>query len=162
LTLEGEKLVRRPILVLIMLAVALPAAGQLAPNAPRDKPVGLEEAQFAAFERAIAPHVAKARATYPEARERYLRGLPTGHTFFVTTRLYDEQGRWEQAFIQVTGIANGKIHGRIASQLTLVTNLENGQKYSFPEADLLDWMVARPDGSEEGNVVGKFLDTYRP
>jgi hypothetical protein len=23
-------------------------------------------------------------------------------------------------------------------------------------------MISRPDGTEEGNVVGKFLDTYRP
>ena len=37
-----------------------------------------------------------------------------------------------------------------------------GQSYTFPEEDLIDWMVARPDGSEEGNVVGVFLDSYRP
>jgi hypothetical protein len=30
------------------------------------------------------------------------------------------------------------------------------------EAELLDWLITKPDGSEEGNVVGKFLDTYRP
>jgi hypothetical protein len=22
----------------------------------------------------------------------------------------------------------------------------------------MDWMVARPDGSEEGNLIGKFVD----
>jgi hypothetical protein len=27
---------------------------------------------------------------------------------------------------------------------------------------LLDWLITRPDGTEEGNVVGKFIDTYRP
>jgi hypothetical protein len=36
-----------------------------------------------------------------------------------------------------------------------------GDTYSFREQDLIDWMVARPDGSEEGNVVGKFLDTHQ-
>ena len=34
------------------------------------------------------------------------------------------------------------------------------QPYSFPESELVDWLIAKPDGSEEGNVVGKFLDTY--
>lgn len=149
-------------LFLLSLALAFPAAAQLAPNAPEDKPHALEQAQIAAFDRAIAPHVAKARATYPAARQRYLSGLPKGHTFFVTTRLYDKEGRWEQAFIQVSSIADGKVHGRIASELTLVTALRNGEMYSFPEADLLDWLISKPDGSEEGNVVGKFLDTYRP
>ena len=153
---------RRPSLFLLALAVALPVAAQLAPNAPKDQPQALEQAQLAAFDRAIAPHVAKARATYPEARQRYLSGLPKGHTFFVTTRLHDKEGRWEQAFIQVSSIADGKIHGRIASEMTLVTALRNGEMYSFPEADLLDWLIAKPDGTEEGNLVGKCLDTYRP
>jgi hypothetical protein len=30
--------------------------------------------------------------------------------------------------------------------------------YSFQESELVDWLISRPDGSEEGNVVGKFLD----
>ncbi len=36
------------------------------------------------------------------------------------------------------------------------------QEYSFNEDELLDWLISKPDGSEEGNVVGKFLDTYGP
>jgi hypothetical protein len=154
--------VLRLIVVLLTFGAGLPVLAQLAPNAPKDQPVGLQENQFAAFEQAIAPHVAKARATYAEARQRYLSGLPNGHTFFVTTRLHDKQGRWEQAFIRVSSIADGKIYGRIASELTLVTDLRAGQLYSFSESDLLDWLIAKPDGTEEGNVVGKFLDTYRP
>jgi hypothetical protein len=35
-------------------------------------------------------------------------------------------------------------------------------RHAVPERDLLDWLITRPDGTEEGNVVGKFLDTYRP
>jgi hypothetical protein len=34
--------------------------------------------------------------------------------------------------------------------------------YPLPEADLLDWLITKPYGSEKGNVVGKFLETYRP
>ena len=37
-----------------------------------------------------------------------------------------------------------------------------GQFYSLPESQLIDWMIAKPDGTEEGNEVGKFLDTYHP
>ena len=28
--------------------------------------------------------------------------------------------------------------------------------------EVLDWTISKPDGTEEGNFVGKFLDTYRP
>jgi len=43
-----------------------------------------------------------------------------------------------------------------------VTGYKHGDTYSFPEADLLDWTISKPDGTEEGNFVGKFLDTYQP
>ena len=36
------------------------------------------------------------------------------------------------------------------------------QPYTLPDSEVVDWMFSKPDGSEEGNVVGKFLDTYKP
>jgi hypothetical protein len=134
----------------------------LAPNAPVDRPLSFGKDQVAAREAAIAPYVARARETWPAARDRYLAGLPRGETFFVTTRLRDTAGRIEQVFIRVTRIAGGEISGQIANNVTLVEGYRSGQAYSFPDSELLDWLVAKPDGTEEGNFVGKFLDTYRP
>ncbi len=45
--------------------------------------------------------------------------------------------------------------------LQIIRTHKFGDAYSFREDDLMDWTIARPDG-EEGYVVGKFLDTYRP
>ena len=36
-----------------------------------------------------------------------------------------------------------------------------GDPYTFPEGELVDWLITHPDGSEEGNVVGKFLDEWQ-
>jgi len=58
-------------------------------------------------------------------------------------------------------VADGEISGRIASSMTLI-GYGMGQFYSLPESQLIDWMIAKPDGTEEGNEVGKFLDTYHP
>ena len=136
---------------------------ELPPNAPADKPVSVNaKCLLDAMHQAIAPYVAQARASYPAARERFRAGLPHGYTFFVTTRLHDAAGHEEQVFVVVDSITNGTIAGRIASQINSVRGFRYGQWYSFPEADLVDWMVSRPDGSEEGNVVGNFLDTYTP
>jgi hypothetical protein len=137
------------------------AEAALASNAPEDKPHGVREGEFAAMEAAIAPYIAKARESYPAARDRYLAGLPPGHIFYVTTRLRDQDGRHEQVFIRVSKISGGEISGRVASDIRLVSGYRQGQAYSFQEAELIDWMVARPDGTEEGNVVGKFLDTVQ-
>lgn len=155
-------------LIAIATLLAAPAAAaqrpvDVAPNAPRDKPVNTYMACVRdSMYSAMKPYVAQARATYPAARDRFNAGLPPRHTFFVTTRLRDTSGREEQVFIAVDSIRDGRIAGRIWSQIEVVSGYHLRQPYTFPESELLDWMVARPDGTEEGNVVGKFLDTYTP
>jgi hypothetical protein len=134
---------------------------QLPPNAPKDKPGSVTADESRLFEYAIKPHVEQARKTYPEAKQRFLKGLPQGHVLFVTTRLYDARRRFEQVFVAVSEIREGKIRGMIASDVRLVPSYRQGDYYTFPESELYDWTISRPDGTEEGNFVGKFLDTYR-
>ena len=134
----------------------------LAANAPADRPQDVTADQTRKFQEAIRPYVQKARETFPEARARYLKGLPPRHVFFVTARLTDSAGRWEQVFIEVKEIKNGIVLGVIASDIRLVSGFKYGDQYSLPESDLIDWTISKPDGTEEGNFVGKFLDTYKP
>jgi hypothetical protein len=110
---------------------------------------------------AIAPYIAKGRATYRSAKRRYLAGLPPGYSFAVRKRL-TEPGthRMEGIYIEVDAIKDGKIYGRIANDVDL-RSFRRGQHISFPESELEDWVIFHPDGSEEGNVVAKFLKTAR-
>jgi hypothetical protein len=152
----------------VFLALAsAPLAAQrpadLAPNAPKDQPmIAHARCQWDAAIKAMEPYVAKARASYPAAKARFQKGLPPRHTFFITTRLRDQRGAVEQVFIAVDSIVQDRISGRISSDISLVLGYARGQPYSFREADLVDWMIARPDGTEEGNIVGVFLDSYKP
>lgn len=132
----------------------------VAPNAPQDKPVNADARQAEQLEAAIKPYIEKAKTTYPQAKARYLNGLPPKHTFFVTTRLHDASKRFEQVFIAVKQIKDGQISGVIASEVHLVTGYRAGDAYSFPESELIDWTISKPDGTEEGNFVGNFLDSY--
>lgn len=129
----------------------------LAPNAPKDKPV---RAKAQEMDAAILPYVEKAKKTYPQAKQRFLAGLPQGQSFFITTRLHDKQGRTELTFVAVKQIQNGIVKGLIANDMTL-EGYKNGDSISFPEAEMVDWTISKPDGTEEGNVVGNFLDTYQ-
>jgi uncharacterized protein YegJ (DUF2314 family) len=145
------------------LAAAQQSTPQLSPNAPNDRPV--ETAQrciWNAMDRAMQPYIAQARASWPQARQRYLAGLPPRHTFFVTALIVDDSDRREQVFIAVDSIQGGKISGKIWNRVDIVHGYRLGDRYSFPESELRDWLIAKPDGSEEGNFVGKFLDTYEP
>ena len=133
----------------------------VAPNAPKDKPVNAQESEAEQIEAAIKPYIEKARSTYPEAKARFLKGLPPKHTFFITTRLTDSSKRIEQVFIAVNEIKEGKVSGVIASEIHLVSGYKFGDTYSFLESELIDWTISKPDGTEEGNFVGNFLDSYQ-
>ena len=149
------------LLTLLLLGCSA-ALAQLGPTAATDQPQPVAPAQASDLERAAAPYVRTARSSYPAARAKFLAGLPQGQTFYIVIRLSDPGGRWEQAFIRVQAIEGDAISGIISSHLQLVRSFTAGQSYTFNEADLVDWVITKPDGSEEGNVVGKFLDTYTP
>lgn len=159
-------------LILLTIAVTLGASTvafsqqtkpeiHVAPNAPKDKPVNAEASQAEQIEAAIKPYIEKAKTTYPGAKARFLNGLPPKQTFFITTRLYDSSKRFEQVFIAVREINDGRISGVIASEVHLVAGYSEGDAYSFPESELIDWTISKPDGTEEGNFVGNFLDSYQ-
>jgi hypothetical protein len=133
----------------------------LAKGAPADRPFGTTAAGTDKLNQMIAPLVQKARETYPSAKRRFLAGLPSGEVFFVTARLQDDAGHFEQAFIHVEGITGDVISGTIASDINLVRGFRHGDHFELKEAALVDWLISKPDGSEEGNLVGKFLDTLQ-
>jgi len=87
--------------------------------------------------------------------------LPAGHTFAVVTRLHDASGRTEQVFVGVKKIKRGIISGEIWNEINVVSGYQSYDKIRIPEADIIDWVITAPDGTEEGNVVGKWLDEHR-
>ena len=142
----------------LLILALMPAVG-FAQRAP-DKPV---KAAYDAVMKAEAPYIAKGRASYPTAKKRFLAGLTQGYRFEVRKRLADPGGAvYEEVFIEVDAIKHGRVYGRIGSELGAVKSYHQWQSISFPESDVLDWTIVHPDGREEGNYVGKFLDTYKP
>ena len=132
-------------------------------QAPSDQPVSVtSDEQRRRLDAAIAPYIGQARATYPQAKERYLSGLPPQQSFFVAVELRDAGGHSEMAFLAVDSLARDSIFGRIWNQIQVVRGYRLRDRHAVAEAELLDWLITKPDGSEEGNVVGKFVDTYRP
>jgi hypothetical protein len=128
----------------------------LADNAPADQPVSGR--QTPAQEAEIARLSAEAMKKWPDAKKRFLKGLPPGEHMFVTTTL-TSPGKTESVFVAVTKIDKGQVSGTIASDILNVTGYKAGDAYKLAETAITDWMIAKPDGSEEGNLVGKYLDT---
>lgn len=132
------------------------------PGGPPNHSLDLPDGGVDQIEQSIAPLIRKARATYPDAKRRYLAGLPKYEHFFVTARLRDESGRTELSFVLVRGIARDVISGQIASDPALVLGFRRHDHFDLKESDLVDWIITKPDGSEEGDLVGKFLDPREP
>ena len=161
---------RRPLaFAVILAAIQFPQAAHaqrpvdIAPNAPKDRPAEItEQCQWEAFVMTLQPYVKQARATYPAAKKRFLAGLQPHETFFVTVRLADTLGHHEQVFVVVDSIIGDRIAGRLWSQIGVVHGFHVRQPYSTTENEIVDWLISKPDGTEEGNIVGKFLDTYEP
>jgi uncharacterized protein YegJ (DUF2314 family) len=139
-----------------------PNEALLSENAPTDKPHSFKGSeQLVRYDSLIAPYVARARASLSDAKRKYLTGLKEGQAFFLTTRIYDRYGNYEQIFVRVKSWEGAKVSGTIANQLSAVIGFSYGQLITFPESDILDWLITNPDGSEEGNFVGKYMDTLK-
>src|SRR5262249_21312997 len=115
-----------------------PADYRLAKNAPQDRPLSTAGGGTSKLDQLIAPLVRQARETYPDAKRRFLSGLPPRETFFVATRLSDGADRYEQVFIHVTRISGDVISGSIASDLSIVRSYRRGATIQLQEAELLD------------------------
>jgi hypothetical protein len=123
---------------------------------PQDKPREWGR-DFA--ERMRQPYIEEAKRTYPQARARFQSGLPAGHRFFVTIDIH-ENNIHENAFMAVRKILDGKVTAVLATKLIKVKSYQYGKLYVFPESEVFDWTITSPDGKEEGNFVGRFLDEY--
>jgi hypothetical protein len=147
-------------LVVSVLLVIRPTALR-AQSARSDRGIAADSAAWTCIDKAMQPYLARATQTFPAVRSRFLTGQLAGSELYVTTRLRDSQGRTEQVFVRVDSIGRDSVFGRVASDVTLVVGLENGSSYHLKTSEMLDWTVVAGNGEEEGNFVGKFLDSLR-
>ncbi|MFZ0945819.1 MAG: hypothetical protein WB930_09110 [Syntrophobacteraceae bacterium] len=105
------------------------------------------------------PYVEEAKRTYSQAKARFRSGLPAGYTFLVTIDLHENNVN-ENAYMAVRKISDGKITAVLVTKLIRVKSYQYGMQCVFPESMVVDWTIISPDGKEEGNFVGKFLDEY--
>lgn len=124
---------------------------------PKDTPMAIEAKRL---QKAISPYVQKAKETLPLAKRRYIEGLPLGYSFFVTVELTDTIGNVEISFVRVTEWKERQIIGILSTATQHVIGYKMGQKLKIDENRIIDWTITAPDGTEEGNFVGKFMDTY--
>lgn len=148
--------------IIFSLSCWIGTSGQQPVKPAQDNTIHVSGEQAKKFNEALKPHIKEAKRTYPDAKKRFLNGLPPKDIFYITVKLRDEMGRIEQAFIEVKEIKDQTVKGIITDEVTFVKKYKKGDEYTFPESELIDWKIIKADGTQEGNFVGKFLDTYEP
>jgi uncharacterized protein YegJ (DUF2314 family) len=118
------------------------------------------EAETSRLDKAMQPYVVKARAGLPGIKKRFDAGLKD-EVLMLTLRVYDPNGKYEQVFATVKKWDDKGITGIIASDVMGIKSHKMGDEINFPEKDVLDWTIEKSDGTEEGNVVGNFLNTFK-
>jgi len=134
-------------------------AFQLRSGPVPDRVLRLGDAVY--FDSVTSPYLEMARVSYPEARQRFLTGLPPGYDFQIVTRVFDSTGQeFEQIFVLVSEIADGRIRGKVNSEVRSIPGYAMGDPIEVDEDVVYDWCIRDPDGNEEGNLLGKFLDVF--
>ncbi len=59
-------------------------------------------------------------------------------------------------------VAGGRMWNRSNLQAIRLTKYHLGDRVRFPESHIMNWVILRPDGSEETNELGNFIDHWKP
>lgn len=152
-----------PLLVLLALGTAKPAAAQTA------APVVLTAATAPAGVRpaltrdatALADPVREALRTLPQAKKKFLAGLPAGDQFLLSVRVAASDTSFRQASARVLGWRGNTVQALLLPEAANSATPAEPMPVSFPETAVVDWTLLRASGREEGNYVGRYTDTAR-
>ena len=151
---------RTLLVVCVTLLTGLAATAQTGPAivvlpSAATAPLGLRQKMVRA-DSALAEPFLQARQTLAQAHKRYTAGLTIGEKCLVTVRVQSSDTSFRQVQARVIGWRNGAVQALISPAPTAAaTDL---RPVSFPETAVLDWMIVRSNGREEGNFVGRYLD----
>lgn len=146
--------------LLLLLVLFQTSFAQMSEKAPVDDPMIFNSTKEGDdFNARIAPLIVRARNTWPDAKARFEKNRST--LLFVSHKLVDPQKREETVFVHVKSVAAGFIRGVIASEIGIVSGYRHGDEMIIPEMQILDWTISLPDGREDGNLIGKYIDSTR-
>ena len=109
-------------------------------------------------EAALADPVREALRTLPQARKKFLAGLPEGDQFLLSVRVADTDTSFRQVSARVLGWNGKTVQALLLPAPDSATPAEP-LPVSFPETAVVDWTLLRASGREEGNYVGRYHET---
>ena len=152
-----------PLLVILLMGNAQLAAAQAAVPVvltAATAPAGVRPA-LARDETALADPVREALRTLPQAKKKFLAGLPDGDQFLLSVRVAASDTSFRQASARVLGWRGNTVQALLLPEANDSATPVEPTPVSFSETAVVDWTLLRASGREEGNYVGRYTDTAR-
>jgi len=152
-----------PLLSLLVLGnaeIALAQAAAPVVLTAATAPAGVRPA-LARNETALADPVREALRTLPQAKKKFLAGLPEGDQFLLSVRVVATDTSFRQASARVLGWRGNTVQALLLPAATDSAMPAEPTPVSFPETAVVDWTLLRASGREEGNYVGRYTDMAR-
>ena len=108
---------------------------------------------------ALADPVREALRTLPQAKKKFLAGLPDGDQFLLSVRVADTDTSFRQVTARVLGWNGKTVQALLLPPATDSATPAEPMPVSFPETAVVDWTLLRASGREEGNYVGRYNET---
>ena len=116
--------------------------------------------QVSDHDEAMARAQERAVATLPQTKARFQKGLGLGEQLYVKHAFpRDEEGQHEFMWVVVNTWKGDRIRGVLANDPAYRIDLRAGQTVDLTDADVIDWLLDRADGTHEGNFTGEVLST---
>ena len=123
-------------------------------------PAGLRAA-LARARTALADPLREALRTLPVVKKRFQAGLPEGDQLLLSVRVMATDTSFRQVSARVLGWRGTSIQALLLPSPADGAAPAEPLPVSFSEMAVVDWTLLRASGREEGNYVGRHLDTAR-
>ena len=99
----------------------------------------------------------RAKTKIPKLKKLFLDGLPLNSHLLIKFPFDNKDGEREWMWVEITKWKADIIDGLLQNEPRLIPTLKAGQKVSKNINDMFDYILFKPDGSQEGNETGKII-----
>ncbi len=116
-----------------------------------------EEIAHISHDDAILKASEAAKAKLPGLKDLFNEGMDAGYSLLLKAPFEDDQGGSEWMWIEVTKWKGKQIKGLLQSEPFHIKGLKAGSTVSASQEDIFDYILYKPDGTQEGNKTQELI-----
>lgn len=99
----------------------------------------------------------EAKRRLPEFGKLYAQHEP-GAAYMVQAMFYTSSNQEDHEWLKVDSFDSLNVSGTFMEEPTVAIGHHLNERVTIPQADVVDWLVKRSDGTREGNFIGSAVE----